>query len=278
MAGLIYNELLKITGRWRSYIGFIGIGVLMPLILWGFSWGGGEFNDNYVRQLEDTFIIVGSVFNSLLATYIILNSFWIHIPFLVTLAAGDAVASEGSGGTFRLILVRRISRFKILMAKLLATWIYTAALILFLALMSLGLGSLWLGTGDLIVFDKGILILEKNEALLRMALSFGLAILVMFVVAALSFMFSTMVNNGIGPIIGSMFLIVIGYIIINIPLKLFENLKPYIFVTYFNVWKLVFHEPIPWAQIGQSLGILIIYTAVFIGISIVIFLRKDIKT
>jgi len=278
MIGLIHNELLKITGRWRSYIGFIGIAILMPLILWGFSYGGGEIHDKYARELGDSFLVVGSIFNAFLATYIVMNAFWIHMPFLVALAAGDAVAAEGSSGTFRIILTRSTSRIKILFSKLFATWIYTALLILFLAFMSLGIGSLWLGSGDLIVFDKGILILDQSEAWVRMALSFGLAIFVMCVVATLCFMFSAMVDNGIGPIVGAIFLIVIGYIIMAIPIDLFEKMEPYIFVTYFDVWQQAFKDPIPWDRITKSLGILTLYTAGFIGISIAVFLKRDIKS
>ena len=253
MTGLIFNELLKITGRWRSYIGFIGIGILMPLILWGFHWGGGDIHDDYANKMGDMFIIVGSIFNAFLATYIIMNALWIHVPFLVTLAAGDAVASEGANGTFRIMLTRSVSRLKILLSKLIATYIYTAALILFLVIMSLGLGSIWLGTGDLIVFDEGILVLEESIVWGRMALAFGLATLVMFVVATLCFMFSALVDNGIGPIIGTMFIIVIGYLIAAIPLDLFENIEPYFFVSYFDVWHNAFKDPIPWDRIGKSL-------------------------
>ena len=278
MIGLIYNELLKIRGRWRSYIGFIGIGILMPLILWGFHWGGGEIHDEYVREFEGAFLVVGSVFNAFLTTYIVMNAFWIHMPFLVSMAAGDAVASEGANGTFRIILTRSVSRTKILFSKLLATYIYTAILILFLAFLSLGIGSIWLGTGDLIVIDNGILILDESEAWQRMILSFSLAIFVMCVVATLCFMFSTMVNNGIGPIIGTLFLIVIGYIIRTIPLEIFEKIEPWIFVTYFDVWLYAFYEPIRWSDIFVSLLILGIYTGLFISISWMIFLKKDIKT
>ncbi|MBT3997771.1 MAG: ABC transporter permease subunit [Candidatus Marinimicrobia bacterium] len=250
----------------------------MPLILWGFSYGGGEIHDEYASELGDNFIVVGSIFNAFLATYIVMNAFWIHMPFLVALAAGDAVAAEGAAGTFRIILTRSTSRLKILFAKLFATWIYTALLILFLAFMSLGIGSIWLGVGDLIVFDKGILILDQSEAWVRMTLAFGLAILIMCVVATLCFMFSTMVNNGIGPIIGAIFLIVIGYIIMAIPIELFEKMEPYIFVTYFDVWVQAFKDPIPWDRIIKSLGVLALYTVGFIGISIGVFINKDIKT
>lgn len=273
---LVKNELVKISGRYRSFIGFAAIGILMPLILWGFKLGGSTIHRDMTRQLQDTFVIVGSIFNGFLATYWVMNFLWIHIPFLVTLVAGDVVAGEGAAGTFRIYLTRPVSRGKILFSKLVATYIYTAALIGFFALMSLGLGSLWLGAGDLIVFHKGILILPPGTAWLRFGLSFGFAIGVMSVVASLCFMFSTMVNNGIGPMIGAMAVILIGLAVSIIPLDLFEGIRPYLFTSYFDLWRKAFYEPIPWRDIGESLLVLALYTVGFLGISFAVFTRKDI--
>jgi len=278
MLGLIQNELLIIIGRWRSYIGFIGISILMPLILWGFSVGGEELHQDYAKELGGTFMVVGSIINSFLATYVIMNTLWIHIPFLVTLAAGDSVAADGANGIFRITLTRSVSRFKILISKLLASYIYTATLLIFCAFWSLGIGSFVLGTGDLIVIDNGILILDESQAWVRMVFSFSLAIFVMCMVATLCFMFSTMVSNAVGPIIGTMFLIIIGYMIIGIPLEIFEKIEPYIFVKYFNVWWDAFKDPIPWGEIGKKLGILGIYLVACFGIATYVFLKKDIKS
>lgn len=275
---LIKNELIKISGKWRSYIGFIAMAVLGPLILWGFSVGGGDIHREMTRQLQDSFIIVGSIFNGFLATYIVMNFLWVHIPFLVMLVAGDVVAGEGAAGTFRIYLTRPVSRAQVLGAKLLATYIYTAVLILFFALMSLGVGTLWLGSGDLIVLHQGILILPPETAWLRFALSFTFAILTMEVVATLGFMFSTMVNNGIGPIIGAMAVLIIGLALSNIPLDLFREIRPYLFTSYLDIWRKAFYDPIPWGEIGKDLLILATYTAAFLGISFAVFTRKDILT
>ena len=276
--GLLKNEMVKISGKWRSFIGFISIGILLPLILWGCKLGGGEIHRDMARQLQDSFVVVGSIVNGFLATHLVMNFLWVHIPFLVTLVAGDVVAGEGAAGTLRIYLTRPVSRAKILMSKLMATYLYVVALIGFFALMSLGLGSLWLGTGDLIVFHQGILILPQQTAWVRFALSFLLGIGVMFVVASLCFMFSTMVNNGIGPMIGAMAVIIVGLAVSNIPLDLFEKMRVYLFTTYFDIWKKAFYEPIPWREIGENGLILALYTTGFLGISFAIFTRKDVLT
>jgi ABC-2 type transport system permease protein len=207
-----------------------------------------------------------------------MNFLWVHIPFLLMLVAGDVVAGEGAAGTFRITLIRRISRFQILIAKLIATYLYTIILITFFAIMSLGLGSLWLGIGDLVVFDKGILIIPQEMAWARFALAFVFATFVMLVVTTLCFMFSSMVNNGIGPIIGAMSIIIIGLAIANIPIDIFEKISPYIFTSYFDIWQKAFSDPIPWRDIGNDAIILTIYMLVFVIIGTVQFIRKDIST
>ena len=100
----------------------------------------------------------------------------------------------------------------------------------------------------------------------------------MCMVATLCFMFSTMTNNAVGPIIGTMFLIIIGYIIMGIPLEIFEKIEPYVFVKYFNVWLDAFKDPIPWGEIGKKLGVLGAYSVTCFGIATYVFLKKDIKT
>lgn len=278
MRALVYNELLKLTGKWRSSLGFILIGVLMPLILWGFVSGEESFRQNYFNGLTDSFIIVGNIVNGFLVTYVVMNFLLVHIPFLLTMVAGDIVAGEGAEGTFRIYLTRSVSRFKILMAKWLALWIYVLALLAFAAIMSLGLGSLWLGTGDLIVLHKGILILPADMALERFALAFLLVVVAMMTISTLCFLFSCLVNNGIGPIIGAMTVVIIGLAIANIPLTFFETIRPYLFTSYLDVWKKAFFEPLPWSEICKDVIILTVHVLVFWGISVRVFIRKDILT
>jgi ABC-2 type transport system permease protein len=275
---MIGNEIIKIFGKIRSLLGFAALAVLMPLIIWGFSKGATGIEQDIIRQLGDSFIIVGSILNGFLVTYITMNFLWVHIPFLLMLVAGDVVAGEGASGTFRIILTRRVSRIKILFAKLIATYIYTIIFITFFVIMSLGLGSLWLGIGDLVVFDKGVLILPQEMAWARFALAFLFASFVMIVVVTLCFMFSSMVNSGIGPIIGAMAIIIIGLAIATIPIDIFKTISPYIFTSYFDIWQKAFFDPIPWVDIGKDVMVLSAYTAVFIIISIIHFIRKDIST
>ena len=278
MLGLIQNELIKIFSKYRTYISFAAILILLPLVLWGFSYGGGRLQEEVMDQFKDSFILVGTLFNGFLATYITMNFLWVHIPFLIALVAGDVVAGEGAGGTFRIYLTRPVSRIKILISKLIATYLFTLAVVVFFIIMSLGLGTIWLGSGDLIIMHEGIIIYSSGEALLRFILGFGFALVNLLVVASLCFMLSTFVNNSIGPMIGTMSIIMVGLMISKFPLAVFERIRPWFFTSYFDIWKEAFYDPIPWNDISFSLLVLLAHTAVFVVISIITFVRKDILT
>jgi len=273
---ILGNEILKTALKWRSYISFIAVGIIIPLVEIALKLEGGGMGRAVTRGLSQDFFFVGNILNGYFVTQFIMNSLWIHIPFLVVLGAGDQLAGEATGGTFRLLLTRPASRTSILFAKYLTTLLYAAALVVFLAVLSLGLGTLLFGTGDLLVPGRTIVIHPENEALGRLFLAFALAIWGMWTVASLAFLFSSLVENGIGPLVGSMAVIIIFYIVSNIPAELFESAKPYLFTTYLDLWSKVLEEPIPWTGVLHSAGVLGAFSIGFYAVTWYIFVRKDV--
>jgi len=273
---ILGNEILKTALKWRSYISFIAVGIIVPLVEIAFKIEGGGMGRAVTRGLSQDFLLVGNIFNGYFVTQFIMNSLWIHIPFLVVLGAGDQLAGEATGGTFRLLLTRPASRTSILFAKYLTTLLYAAALVVFLAVLSLGLGVLLFGTGDLLVPGRTIVIHPEGEALVRLLLAFVLAIWGMWTVASLAFLFSSLVENGIGPLVGSMAVMIILYIVSNIPAELFESMKPYLFTTYLDLWLKVLEEPIPWPAVLHSAGVLGAFSIGFYAVTWYIFVRKDV--
>jgi ABC-2 type transport system permease protein len=273
---ILGNEIMKTALKWRSYISFIAVGIIIPLVEIALKLEGGGMGRTVTRGLSQDFFFVGNILNGYFVTQFIMNSLWIHIPFLVVLGAGDQLAGEATGGTFRLLLTRPASRTSILFAKYLTTLLYAAALVVFLAVLSLGLGVLLFGTGDLFVPGRTIVIHPEHEAPGRLLLAFALAIWGMWTVASLAFLFSSLVENGIGPLVGAMAVIIIFYIVSNIPTELFESVKPYLFTTYLDVWSKVLEEPIPWTSVLRSVGVLGAFSVGFYTVTWYIFVRKDV--
>ena len=276
MRAILANELLKTFAKWRTYIGFIAVGVIVPLVEIGLKLEGGSIVRNMTRGIAQDFLMVGNLFNAYFITTFIMNSLWIHIPFLISLVAGDQLAGEGTGGTFRILLIRPPSRSRILAAKYITTLAYTGTLVVFLGVLSLGLGMALFGTGDLLVPARAITIIPEADVPWRLAAAFGLAIWAMWCVASLAFLFSSLVENAIGPIIGTMAVIIVFLIVSNTPVALFTSVRPYLFTTYINVWQNVMEQPVPWSSIVRHAAYLGLYSIALYAATWYIFVRKDV--
>jgi ABC-2 type transport system permease protein len=274
-------EVQKTFRRWRTYIGFAAVAgavILLEIII---KMNEASMAKGFAGNLNSDFLVSGNILNVWTITTFVMNSLYVHVPFLIALVAGDMVSSEGASGTIRFLLIRPPSRSRIILSKYLTMLFYTAALIVFLAVLCIGIGYAFFGSGDVIRFQSGIphiVILPEHIAESRTLLAFVAAILSMSVVGSLAFLFSTLVDNSIGPIIGSMAVVIIFLIVGNLPFESLEAIRPYLFTTYMNIWQLLLDEPINWGEVGKYALALLGHDALFFGISYFVFLRKDIKS
>jgi len=273
---LLKDEILKTYLKWRTYIGFLAIAVLVPAIQIAMKLEGGSMLNRLTRGLQEDFVFLGNLFNGYFITLLLLNSLWVHIPFLITLVAGDQLAGESTGGTFRLSLIQPVSRSRILLTKYATVLFYSFTLVAFLALLCLGLGLFLFGSGPLLVPGRTITVIPADEIIWRMLLAFGLATFSMWCVASLAFLFSSLVENAIGPIIGTTAVVIILLVLANMPVDFFKTLKPYFFTSYLDVWQRVFEEPVPWQTVGKDLLIITGHCIGFYAVTWYIFVRKDI--
>jgi ABC-2 type transport system permease protein len=148
-----------------------------------------------------------------------------------------------------------------------------------MGLLSLGVGTAWLGVGDVFLLDdEGLLILPWDLALGRFSLAYLFAAYTMLTVTALAFLFSVMVTNAIGPIVGTMAVLIVSTVLSAIDIDALAWLHDHLFTSHFDLWQLAFHDPIPWDLVRGSLLNLGVYSLVFGALAFVIFRRKDILT
>jgi ABC-2 type transport system permease protein len=279
MMQLLRQELYKIFRRPRTYIGF-GIIAAITLIIELALYSDGEaFIAFALQSITEQFDVQGRIVNGYLVTYIILQSLIINIPLLVALVAGDVLAGEANIGTLRLLLTKPISRSQLVWAKFTASVVYTLLLLVWLALISLGLSLLIFGEGDLLNMKSGeMVMLLRDDIMWRYMAAFGFAALAMTSVAALAVLLSVFADNSIGPIVSTMGIILFFTIITNLGLPSFDLVKPWIMTTHMIAWKGFFSEPVPYAAILNSALVLLVYTGLFLTTTIVVFNRKDIKS
>lgn len=274
---LISIELSKIFRKWRTYIGFLAIAILVPIIQIAMLVEGENGINFMTRNLQESFVFIGNLLNGYLISYAILSALVVHIPFLITLVAGDLLAGEATAGTYRILVTRPVSRFKIVLSKFLAGFIYTNLLVLWLAIISMGIGLLVFGAGELIVItNENILILARNDVLWRFLLGYGFASLSMTVVLSLALLFSSLVENAIGPIVTTMAIIIVFVIISALNIEFFRSIRPYLFTNYMQSWRSFFNDPIDIQEIFKSALVLTGHVVFFFGATVYIFNKKDI--
>lgn len=271
-------ELSKVFSKWRTYIGFIALAVLIPIVIIAMGVEGTAYFDFATQALQQAFTFTGNLMNGYTVSCILLGMLYVHVPLLVTLVAGDILAGEATGGTYRLLLTRPLSRTTMVTAKFITTLITTNLLVLFMAVMSLVLGVWYLGVGELVVIRSQITILNADDVFWRFVLGYGFAALAMTTVSSVAFLFSSLVENAIGPIMTTMAIIIVFTIISAIDIPMFDHVRPLFFTTHMQGWKKLFDDPIPWSQVITSGSVLFGHiVACYLG-AVMILRKKDILT
>jgi ABC-2 type transport system permease protein len=273
---LIYYELVKIFLKKRTYLGFGIVLVIVPLVEVAMKLEGGRFITMAMRGLSRDFLFFGNIFNGWFVAHQIMNSLWIHIPLLISFVAGDQLAGEATAGTYRLILIRPVSRTRIFISKYITTLIYTVIFVVFLAGLSIGLALSLLGRGDLILVTRGILLIPESEVAWRFIIAYLLATVTMITIASISFFFSSFVENAIGPIVATMGLLIVCTVITVMPVEMFEIPKKFLFTRYLDIWNKIFMDPIPWNEIKIGMFYMASWTIAAVLGAWGVFVKKDI--
>ena len=290
MMKLLQIELFKIFRRPRTYIAFAVITLIILLIQIALKFGGKEYVGLMMSGLNESFEVpMDQILNGYLVCFIILNLLLIHVPILVALVAGDAIAGEANMGTLRLLVSKPVSRTKLLAVKFLASSVYTLLLLIWVAVLALFLSMLLFGTNSLAVpRELEFNIIESGDVLWRYAAAFVFAAISLICVASLAFMLSVFAENSVSPIVVTVSVIIVFTILTQMQVPFYdETIKPYLFTTHMLGWKGFFYvkgmegETIKgsienFSAIIKSALILMLYTFGFLAVSVFYFRRKNI--
>ncbi len=282
-------ELKKLRHRPRTYIAFAAIWSIVALIQLALYVDGKTYMEFFLKDVEDTFDIVGNPLNGYFVCFVILQTLLVHVPLLVAIVSADMIAGEANLGTLRLIMSRPYSRTQILLAKFFASSIYTILILLWIAFTGLFLSVVFFGT-DGIIHAKSyeLIVLNGNDIFWRYLLAFAFAALALITVASMGFFFSIFASNSLGPIVTTMSVIIVMTILTTLDIPLFQRIKHFFFTSHMIAWKGFFEmktdesgSAIPGtirnvAAISKSALILFFHIVGFVTGAIFIFRKKDI--
>lgn len=286
---VIQIELFKIFRRPRTYIAFAAITGLIGIIQFGLKLDGDAYVDFMMRDITSSITVEGKILNGYQVCYIVLQVLLVHVPLLIALVAADMVSGEANMGTLRIMLTKPISRTRFLLAKFVATMVYTLLLLVWLAILALFLNMIIFGTDDLFLLkSQYVVLLKKDDIFWRYVWAFGFAALAMTTVASLGFLFSLFAENSIGPIVATMSVIIFFTILSTLNIPVFNKIKPFLFTTHMIGWKEFFDIKVNDAneaivgsiqnpqRIVHSALVLLLHIIGFVTASVLIFKKKDV--
>ncbi len=271
------NELWKLFGKKRTYIGFGAFLLAQNAMLLTFHF------THWQRQMEAMLAGNGYLAQEYMsaltvAVIMLIPQIALLMPLYVALVGGDLVAKEVEDGTLRMILSRPISRFRLLLVKWLAGGIFSAVLVLVLGGTALGFARMWFPWKGMFVFVPGMVfnVLSPQEGFRLYLFSHLFITLNASVVLGSAFMFSCFNMKPAAATILALSLLFVNLVMEGIPF--FESYREYLLTYHFRSWFNVYAQPIPWAQIGQSLCVLLAFNLTTFLIGSAAFLARDIKS
>lgn len=201
------------------------------------------------------------------------------ITLFIIIIASSIVSQEYSWGTIKLVLMRPLKRWKILLAKYVSV-IYNALILLVaLSLVALIIGLIVFGFHDVssrYVYAK-LGDINDISIFVHFIQYLGSKFVGIIMIAAFAFMLSTVFKSNALAIALSIFIEFAGSIISNLLAFFNQDFAKYIFFTNTDLYQYVEGTPVAEGMtLGFSIVILIIYFIVFMAISTLVFEKRDV--
>ena len=206
----------------------------------------------------------------------------VFLPLAVAVYAGDAIAGESATGTLRYLLVRPVSRLRLLSAKLSALAVYIVLAMIIVVVFSLVIGIALFGVGAEAVGRPGSVTslsgasLDPSELAIRMLAAVGYIVVSMLGFGTIALFLSTLSDSALGAALASLAVLIASSIMQTLDAA--GPIKPYLPTNYWLSWIDFFRDPIFWDNIDKGLLLQAGYIAVFFGAAWANFATKDITS
>jgi ABC-2 type transport system permease protein len=263
-------ELRKQLFRMRTYVSLAVMIAIPTLMTVAFKLGGGPRD----RGEQGFFALAkSSGLNMPLAALAVMSSFL--LPVVVVNFAAGAVAEEANWGSLRYLLLRPVSRSRLLAAKLTITMFLTFVAVVLIVIAATTEGIIAFGWHPVITPSNGHLIsLTPGTALVRLAISTVYVLWSLSGVVALGFLLSTLTDAALGALMGGMGLAIVSTILDAIPPL--GSLRSVLPTHYWHAWEGLFASPVNTDHMIRGVLLQVPYVAIFLALAWWWFHRKDI--
>ena len=262
-------EWMRAVRRVRSYVLAGGLAALVLLLVISVKMtgtSGGPGAPAFLSQVLDNGLFVP------LAAIAILQPFF--LPLGAGLLSGDSVAGEASAGTLRYLLVRPVGRVRLILVKY--------GFVMFSMAFGLGLvmvvgtvaGGIAFGFGDFPSLSGTTL--STPEVVVRMVLMAGYVLAGVAGIAAIGMFVSAIVDSPTGAAVAPVAVAIVSQILDH--MSSLEPIHPFLISHRWLAFVDLFRSPVPREDMALGLLTFAVYTVVFLGGAVALFLRRDVSS
>ncbi len=198
----------------------------------------------------------------------------LFLPVSVAMVAGDAVAGEAQAGTLRYLLVRPVSRGRLLVAKLVTLVTFTFAAVLLVAVSAYVLGVALFGSAP--VASTSGPEFTTGDAALRIGLTVLYVGWSMIGVGAVTLFLSTVSDSPLAAALGAIGLLVASSVLVG--LEASASVQPYLPTRYWLAFVDFFRDPVPLRDVTRGVALQAVYVGVFLSAAWANLATKDVTS
>ncbi|MGW3243475.1 ABC transporter permease [Streptomyces sp. NPDC001070] len=261
-------EAVRQLLRRRTLVAFAVV-LGLPVIIWAaFAIGGTPGGRDSGPTMMD--VATASGVNFSLAVLFVSSGFLLTIP--VALFFGDTIASEANWSSLRYLLAAPVPRARLLGSKLLVSLAFSAAAVLALPTVALGVGTLAYGWGDLELTTAGSL--PPGTATGRLAIAALYVFVGQLAVAGFAFWLSTVTDAPLGAVGGAVGVAILSNILDAI--TALGSLRDVLPTHWQYAWIDALQPRLEWAGMIKGTSVSLSFAVVFFALAFRGFRGKDI--
>ncbi|GAA0904579.1 ABC transporter permease [Streptomyces asiaticus] len=261
-------EAVRQLRRRRTLVMGLVLALLPFVLVIAFAIGGTPEGQEDRGTLMATATASGA---NLAATALFVSAaFLLVVP--VALFCGDTVASEASWSSLRYLLAAPVPRARLLVSKLAVALVFSAAAMVLLPLVALGVGTVAYGWGPLRMPTGGEL--PVGDALVRLALVVLYIFLSQLVTAALAFWLSTVTDAPLGAVGGAVGLTIVGNVLDAV--TALGSWRDFLPAHWQFAWADALQPHMEWGGMVKGVSVSAAYALVLVAFAFRGFGRKDV--
>lgn len=203
-------------------------------------------------------------------------SIMVLITLLTVIPGASIVSQEFTDGTIKMLLTRPVSRFKILTSKLITIFLFGLSLIVLTIILTTAIGFILFGTAtgiDLTIVDG---VVQQTNTITDVFLTYVYSLGDFTMSILFAFFIGTVFSSPSIAIALSMLFLMMGPMIILLLQKYIP--VEYIWLTHSDLTQHLTKEFfVEETTLSMSLTVLVIYAIVFLALSFMTFIKRDVK-